>query len=154
MVGEFTAGTLAARAHVHTRDEIGMLGDSFNAMAAQVSQLLSGLEQRTKELEMSIREAEEARAAADEANQAKSAFLANMSHELRTPLNAIIGFTRIVRRKGEPLLPEKQVDNLDKVLISAEHLLGLINTSARVRGPISASISSGSGSPCRSGGQP
>ncbi|MCB8966554.1 MAG: response regulator [Ardenticatenaceae bacterium] len=128
VVGEFTAGTLAARAHVHTRDEIGMLGDSFNAMAAQVSQLLSGLEQRTKELEMSIREAEEARAAADEANQAKSAFLANMSHELRTPLNAIIGFTRIVRRKGEPLLPEKQVDNLDKVLISAEHLLGLINT--------------------------
>ena len=73
-------------------------------------------------------ETHEARAAAEQANQAKSAFLANMSHELRTPLNAIIGFTRIVRRKAEGLLPEKQTENLEKVLSSAEHLLGLINT--------------------------
>ncbi|MCU0485862.1 MAG: GAF domain-containing protein [Anaerolineales bacterium] len=73
-------------------------------------------------------ELRKARAAAEEANAAKSAFLANMSHELRTPLNAIIGFTRIVRRKGEGVLPEKQTENLDKVLISAEHLLNLINT--------------------------
>ena len=51
-----------------------------------------------------------------------------MSHELRTPLNAIIGFTRIVRRKAEGVLPEKQTDNLDKVLLSADHLLNLINT--------------------------
>jgi K+-sensing histidine kinase KdpD len=73
-------------------------------------------------------EARQARADAEQANAAKSAFLANMSHELRTPLNAIIGFTRIVRRKGDGMLPAKQLDNLDKVLLSAEHLLSLINT--------------------------
>jgi signal transduction histidine kinase/DNA-binding response OmpR family regulator len=73
-------------------------------------------------------QAQEAQAAAEEANQAKSVFLANMSHELRTPLNAIIGFTRIVKRRGADVLPEKQLENLDKVLSSAEHLLGLINT--------------------------
>jgi CheY-like chemotaxis protein/anti-sigma regulatory factor (Ser/Thr protein kinase) len=50
-----------------------------------------------------------------------------MSHELRTPLNAIIGFTRLVKRRSQDLLPQKQLDNLDKVLMSADHLLGLIN---------------------------
>ena len=58
----------------------------------------------------------------------KSTFLANISHELRTPLNAIIGFTRIVRKKADGAIPQKQLENLDKVLASSEHLLGLINT--------------------------
>jgi signal transduction histidine kinase len=75
-----------------------------------------------------FQEAQKSQAYAEQANSAKSVFLANMSHELRTPLNAIIGFTRIVRRKGEGLLPEKQLENLDKVLISAENLLELINS--------------------------
>ena len=74
-----------------------------------------------------ISELQEARREAEAANQSKSDFLARMSHELRTPLNAIIGFTRIVKRKGINVLPEKQIENLDKVLISADHLLELIN---------------------------
>jgi PAS domain S-box-containing protein len=78
------------------------------------------------ELAELLRRVEMARDAAMEAGSAKSRFLANMSHELRTPLNAIIGFTRLVSRNAAAL-PEKQVDNLSKILISAENLLRLID---------------------------
>jgi PAS domain S-box-containing protein len=87
-----------------------------------------GLDRDVTERRRAQEELRQAKEMAEAATQAKSAFLANMSHELRTPLNAIIGFTRIVRRKAESVLPEKQTENLDKVLTSSEHLLGLINT--------------------------
>jgi signal transduction histidine kinase len=84
--------------------------------------------QKRNEAELAelLRRVEMARDAAMEAGSAKSRFLASMSHELRTPLNAIIGFTRLVSRNAEAL-PDKQVDNLSKVLVSAEHLLALID---------------------------
>ena len=105
--------------------------DLLLTVASQIAGAVDGamlyqtLEQRVADR---THEAEEARAAAESASKAKSAFLANMSHELRTPLNAIIGFTRIVLRKSRDALEEKQIENLDKVLSSSEHLLGLINT--------------------------
>ena len=61
------------------------------------------------------------------ANRHKSQFLANVSHELRTPLNSIIGFTRLVLRKIEGQIEKLQKENLQKVLVSAEHSLKLIN---------------------------
>jgi signal transduction histidine kinase len=61
------------------------------------------------------------------ANRHKSQFLANVSHELRTPLNSIIGFTRLVLRRTEGQIADLQKENLQKVLISSEHLLSLIN---------------------------
>jgi signal transduction histidine kinase/DNA-binding NarL/FixJ family response regulator len=62
---------------------------------------------------------------AEAANRAKSVFLANMSHELRTPLNSILGFSRITRT--DPDATPDQIENLDIVVKSGEHLLGLIN---------------------------
>ncbi len=58
------------------------------------------------------------------ANQAKSRFLANMSHELRTPLNGILGYSQILKRRASP---DTDIDGLDVIQNSAEHLLTLIN---------------------------
>jgi PAS domain S-box-containing protein len=67
---------------------------------------------------------EQAKEAADEANQAKSEYLSRMSHELRTPLNAILGFGQLLEMDG---LPGEQHENLGHILSAARHLLGLIN---------------------------
>jgi len=69
-------------------------------------------------------ELETAKAAAEAANQAKSAFLSNMSHEIRTPMNAVVGYAHLLRR--DPLTPRQQ-DQLDKLAASARHLLQIIN---------------------------
>lgn len=66
-----------------------------------------------------------AKIAAERANQLKSEFLANMSHELRTPLNAVLGFTQLI--SSDKNLTESQVEKLNIISHSGEHLLGLIN---------------------------
>ena len=73
------------------------------------------------------REVVEARDRALSANRAKSTFLANMSHELRTPLNAVIGYGELVQEDVAEAGLEHCVDDLDRILASSKHLLGLIN---------------------------
>jgi two-component system capsular synthesis sensor histidine kinase RcsC len=70
------------------------------------------------------RKLDEARAAADAANQAKSAFLAMMSHEIRTPLNAILGNLELLGRSQLSASQEKRVE---VVTSSSTALLGIIN---------------------------
>ncbi|WP_160938430.1 response regulator [Teichococcus coralli] len=79
-----------------------------------------------------MREAEEsmalAKAAAEEANRAKSQFIANMSHELRTPLSAVIGYSEMLEEEAEDLEgAESFREDLAKIHSNARHLLSLIN---------------------------
>lgn len=76
--------------------------------------------------ELGVRqELEAAKIAAEDASQAKSTFLFNMSHDIRTPMNAIIGFTEM----AEKYIDEKPrvLESLQKVKLSGNHLLSLIN---------------------------
>ena len=62
---------------------------------------------------------------ANQANKAKTAFLSNMSHEIRTPMNAIIGLDRIAL--NDPGISEATREHLEKIGLSAQHLLSIIN---------------------------
>lgn len=79
---------------------------------------------KIKEEAMAALEIERDRA--DYANQAKSQFLSNMSHDIRTPMNAIVGFTSLALAHIDD---DKMVlrDYLEKISVSSEHLLSLIN---------------------------
>lgn len=62
---------------------------------------------------------------AQHANQAKTMFLNNMSHDIRTPMNAIIGFTSLAASHLDN--PQRVKEYLQKISVSSEHLLSLIN---------------------------
>ncbi len=72
-----------------------------------------------------IRELEEARQQAVQANKSKSEFLSNMSHDIRTPMNAIVGMTAIAQANIDNT--KRVQDCLKKITTSSRHLLGLIN---------------------------
>ena len=61
---------------------------------------------------------------ADLASKAKTEFLNRMSHDIRTPINGIMGMLEIMRRAEDQ---EKNRECMDKIQISAGHLLELIN---------------------------
>ena len=67
----------------------------------------------------------EALQTAENANKAKTDFLSNMSHDIRTPMNAIIGITSLIRHDAGN--KDKVIEYADKIGISSQHLLGIIN---------------------------
>ena len=68
---------------------------------------------------------QDALAAAEAANKAKTAFLSNMSHEIRTPMNAIIGLDSIAL--NDKNISVQTREHLEKIGTSAHHLLDIIN---------------------------
>jgi len=92
------------------RDELGQLNDELD----QASELLAE----------NIYQAQQAKQAAEHANQSKSMFLSRTSHELRTPLNAILGFAQLLQ---SDLKEGKSFEQVALIKSAGEHLLKLID---------------------------
>jgi PAS domain S-box-containing protein len=75
----------------------------------------------TRKAEKELREAKEK---AEAAKEAKTRFLSAISHEIRTPLNAVIGFANLLETEN---LPPEQIENIEALRTSAEHLQQLVN---------------------------
>jgi signal transduction histidine kinase len=118
-------GDLTARLDLKTGDEIEILADEFNEMAAHLREAYTGLEQKVAERTRALTIANEK---LEEASQQKSQFLANVNHELRTPVSAIIGYARLILRATEGQIAPLQRENLQDLLNNAERLLNLIDS--------------------------
>ncbi len=99
----------------------------FESMEARLDGLLVEIGARDEALMMLLDDLTRARAAAEEANVAKSQFLANMSHELRTPLNAVIGYAELLEEDLTTLDTETGHDDVRRIQAAARQLLSLIN---------------------------
>lgn len=99
----------------------------YAELGAYRDQLEAKVQRRTSQLEASNKELEQARAVAEQANQAKSMFLSNMSHELRTPLNAIIGYSDMLIEEARENDNQLLFEDLQKIRGAGRHLLGIIN---------------------------
>ncbi len=118
-------GDLSARLEMKTGDEIEILADEFNEMAANLRQAYQSLERKVAERTQALSVANEK---LEDASQHKSKFLANVNHELRTPVSAIIGYGRLVLRETEGQIAPLQKENLQDLIHNAERLLGMIDS--------------------------
>ncbi len=89
------------------------------------TQAMKEMEESNKKLKKAKDITTEALQTAENANKAKTDFLSNMSHDIRTPMNAIIGMTSLIRHDAGNKV--KVIEYADKIDISSQHLLGIIN---------------------------
>lgn len=106
-----------ARARVHSGDELETLATEFNKMASTLSAHEQNLEAINQQLYR--------------ASQVKSEFLAIMGHELKTPLHAIRGYAQLLLQGVDGPLTSEQVQDMETILGSGNHLLGLIDNILR-----------------------
>ncbi|MDP2318951.1 MAG: response regulator [Acidobacteriota bacterium] len=127
----------------YTEHHLNMMQNlaAFTAIALDNAAAYRQINEQEHDNRRLFEEAQKARAAAEEADAAKSAFLSTVSHELRTPLTSVLGFAKIIKKRLDdrifPILKsdDKKVlqtvqqiqENLQVVVGEGERLTKLID---------------------------
>ena len=127
----------------YTEHHLNMMQNlaAFTAIALDNADAYRQINEQEHDNRRLFEEAQRARAAAEEADAAKSAFLSTVSHELRTPLTSVLGFAKIIRKRLDdrifPLITtddrkilqtvQQIQDNLQVVVGEGERLTKLID---------------------------
>ena len=103
---KYRNGEFDERLEIDRQDEIGVLSETLQSMAASLTEQIK---------------------VAEEANNAKSVFLANMSHEIRTPINAMLGNNEMIYRESSEALIREYSRNVktagDELLVLVDEIL-------------------------------
>ncbi len=131
-VSEMLEGKLSENTYLWEHPELGMIYVRCGGTSRDLDEHthhLSGYHSDVTEIVRTEQEKQKALSdaliAAEHANYAKTTFLNNMSHDIRTPMNAIVGFTALAASHIDN--PEQVKDYLQKITVSSQHLLSLIN---------------------------
>jgi len=125
------AGNLDERIDVDTGDELGALAEQFNAMAHELRQSYTGLEQKIEDRTRQLAEA----------NRTNSRFLAAASHDLRQPVHALGLFVAQLQEARDPSARERIIEKVEASTTAVSHLVeALLDISKLDQGTVEPQI--------------
>ena len=110
--------------HAYTEHHLNMMQNlaAFTAIALDNAAAYRQINEQEHDNRRLFEDAQRARAAAEEADAAKSAFLSTVSHELRTPLTSVLGFAKIIKKRlDDRIFPIVKTDD-KKVLQTVQQI--------------------------------
>lgn len=130
---QLAAGVPGARVPESANDELGQLGDSFNAMAERIQTQAEELQRSNDDLRKHAEDLEIA-------NKDLDAFAFSVSHDLRAPLHVVDGFSKILETKFAGQLDDKAAHYLRRIragVVLMEQLVqGILKLSRLGRQPL------------------
>ncbi len=115
---------LAHRSRQAAQEESRRQTQALEQQARALEEQAAALKREIESHQRTDAQLQQAKAAADAANQAKSRYITTISHELRTPLNSILGYAQLL--EDDPAVPAHRRDAVQVIRRGGDHLLSLI----------------------------